>query len=84
MRSKVNYIQFGAKSCDVGLESAAWCLDFPERQTNLPLTGSPYVSLVDVFNSDNLTAFITNLSHILFAFISVHNNLRRSSILATP
>ena len=33
MRSKVNYIQFGAKPCNVGLEPAAYCLDVPERQT---------------------------------------------------
>ena len=36
MRSKVSYIQCGAKSYDVGLEPAAQCLDVPERQTNFP------------------------------------------------
>ena len=36
MRSKVSYIQCGARSYDVGLEPAAQCLDVAERQTNFP------------------------------------------------
>ena len=56
----------------------------PNGRPIFPLTGSPYVSLVDVFNSDNLTVFIAKLLHNLFAFASVHNNLSRFSILATP
>ena len=56
---------------------------FPNDRPFSPLTGSPYVSLVDVFISDNLTAFIAKSSRSSFAFVFVHNNLRRFSLLAT-